>query len=159
MSIWLNNNITLEAINALGPHTMTAHLSIYFTEIGPDYLKATMPVDERTIQPMGLLHGGASLALAESMGSVAGTLCVNWHKQGVVGLEVNANHLRPVVNGQTVGGIVQPFHVGRKTHVWDIKITDDQDQLCCVSRITLSVIDLSQAQQERAKQQEQEQGD
>ncbi len=158
MSIWQKGDITLEALNTMGQQTMTAHLGIRFTEIGDNYLKATMPVDERTTQPMGLLHGGASVSLAESMGSVAGTLCVDWHKQGVVGVEINANHLRSVTSGQTVTGIVQPFHIGSQTQVWEIKINDDQNRLCCVSRITLSVINLSQAQQAHAKQKEQQTG-
>lgn len=151
MSIWYNDDITVEALNTMGQQTMAAHLGIRFTEIGENYLKATMPVDERTVQPMGLLHGGASVSLAESMGSVAGTLCVDWQKQGVVGVEVNANHLRSAVNGQTVTGIVQPFHIGRQTQVWEIKIHDDNNRLCCISRITLSVINLNQAQKAHAK--------
>ncbi|PSR01072.1 MAG: hypothetical protein BRD50_09280 [Bacteroidetes bacterium SW_11_45_7] len=158
MSIWHNEEFTSETLNTMGQQTMTAQLGIQFTETGEDYLKATMPVDERTIQPMGLLHGGASVSLAESMGSVAGTLCVDWQKQGVVGVEVNANHLRSVISGQTVTGTVKPLHIGRQTQVWEIKIHDDSDRLCCVSRITLSVINLSQAQQAHARQKQEEAG-
>lgn len=158
MGIWQTDEMTVEALNTMGQQTMTAHLGIRFTEIGEDYLKATMPVDERTVQPMGLLHGGASVSLAESMGSVAGTLCVDWQKQGVVGVEINANHLRSVRNGQTVTGTVKPFHIGGQTQVWEIKITDEQGHLCCVSRITLSVITLSQAQQVHATKKKRDAG-
>ena len=108
---------------------------------GEDYVKATMPVDHRTRQPHGLLHGGASVALAETLGSVGSLLCLAdpW-KQACVGLEINANHLRPVREGQ-VTGLAKPLHVGKTTQVWEIDITDDEEHLVCVSRITLAVID------------------
>src|SRR5690606_14581100 len=118
-------------------------LGIVFTEIGPDYLRATMPVDARTRQPYGLLHGGASVLLAETLGSTAGMLCVDEGK-GVVGIEINANHLRGVRQGQ-VTGTVRPVHVGRSTQVWDIRIEDAAGRLACVSRLTVAVIDLPSA--------------
>ena len=115
-----------------------APLGIVFTEIGPDYLRATMPVDARTRQPYGLLHGGASVLLAETLGSTAGMLCVE-EGQGVVGIEINANHLRGVREG-LVTGTVRPIHVGRSTQVWDIRIEDARGKPVCVSRLTVAVI-------------------
>ncbi|WP_144900552.1 hotdog fold thioesterase [Luteimonas cucumeris] len=118
-------------------------LGIVMTEIGPDYLRATMPVDARTHQPYGLLHGGASVALAETLGSSAGGLCVG-PDQGVVGIEINANHLRGVRSG-TVTGTARPLHVGRSTQVWEIRIEDERGRLACISRLTLAVIDRADA--------------
>ena len=118
-------------------------LGIVFTEIGADYLRATMPVDPRTRQPYGLLHGGASVLLAETLGSSAGMLCVD-EGQGVVGIEINANHLRGVREG-LVTGTARPIHVGRSTQVWDIRIEDARGRPVCVSRLTLAVISLQQA--------------
>ncbi|TKR31110.1 hotdog fold thioesterase [Luteimonas gilva] len=114
-------------------------LGIRFTELGADYLRGTMPVDARTHQPYGLLHGGASVALAETLGSSAGGLCVG-PGQGVVGIEINANHLRGVREGLVVG-TARPIHVGRSTQVWEIKIEDERGRPVCVSRLTLAVID------------------
>jgi 1,4-dihydroxy-2-naphthoyl-CoA hydrolase len=119
---------------------MTEHLGIVFTQIGEDFIKATMPVDHRTHQPMGLLHGGASVVLAETLGSVAATCCVDMSKQYCVGLEINANHIKSARTG-VVTGTTRPIHVGKKTQVWEIKITNEQDELICVSRITMAVID------------------
>jgi len=119
---------------------MVEHLGIEFTEVGEDYLVAKMPVDRRTHQPMGLLHGGASVALAETLGSVAATLTVDPSLQHCVGLEINANHIKSVRSG-FVYGKTTPVHIGKKTQVWEIRITDDQQQLICISRITLAVID------------------
>lgn len=137
-SIWFSRP-TLEQLNAPSP-TLVAHLGIVFTEIGDDYLIATMPVDHRTRQPMGILHGGASMALAETMGSVGGYLSVDPQKSNVVGLEINANHVRSVASG-SVTGTARPLHIGRATQLWEIRITDERDKLVCISRITLAVLD------------------
>lgn len=119
---------------------MAEHLGIVFTRVGPDFLEAQMPVDARTHQPMGLLHGGASVALAETLGSVAATCCVDMSKQFCVGLEINANHLRGVREG-VVTGVTRPIHIGKKTQVWEIRITNQKEELVCISRITLAVLD------------------
>ena len=132
--------ITLEALNALSRGTAMEPLGIVFTDIGVDYLRGTMPVDARTRQPYGLLHGGASVLLAETLGSTAGGLCVD-EGQGVVGIEINANHLAGVREG-LVTGTARPLHVGRGTQVWEIRIEDDRSRLACVSRLTLAVIAL-----------------
>jgi len=118
---------------------MLEHLGIEFTEIGADYLKARMPVDHRTVQAAGLLHGGASVALAESLGSVAATLCVDATRKICVGLEINANHLRSVRSGY-VEGIAKPLQIGRRIQVWEIKISNEKNKLVAVSRITLAVV-------------------
>ena len=130
---------TVADLNALSEGTAMRPLGIEFTEIGPDYVRATMPVDERTRQPYGLLHGGASVLLAETLGSTAGGLCVG-AGQGVVGIEINANHLAGVREGK-VTGTARPLHVGRSTQVWEIRIEDERGRLACVSRLTLAVID------------------
>ena len=122
--------------------TMMDHLGIEFLEVGDDYVKARMPVDHRTRQPMGLLHGGASMALAETLGSIGAWLCVDPSRYACVGLEINANHLRGVREGW-VYGVARPLHIGRTTHVWEIKITNEEDKLVCVSRITMSILDRS----------------
>jgi uncharacterized protein (TIGR00369 family) len=119
---------------------MGGHLGMEFTEIGTDYLCGKMPVDHRTHQPMGLLHGGASVALAETLGSVAGLLQVDSDKQACVGIEINANHLKSVRNGY-VYGKATAVHIGKKTQVWDIRITNGSGDLVCVSRLTLAVLD------------------
>ena len=137
--IW-QRPVTLNGINAWGRVNMIDHLDITFTEVGDDYLKATMPVDHRTTQPLGLLHGGASVVLAETLGSTAATLCVDIEKQYCVGIEINANHLRGVKQGH-VTGTARPLHVGRKTQVWQIDIHDDHARLVAVSRLTLAVLD------------------
>jgi len=113
-------------------------LGIEFYEVGDDYIKAKMPVDERTRQPYGLLHGGASCVLAESLGSAAGACCVELGKQFVVGLEINANHISSVRDGY-VYGTARPIHIGKSTHVWDIRIESEAGKLVCVSRLTLAV--------------------
>jgi 1,4-dihydroxy-2-naphthoyl-CoA hydrolase len=132
-------DVTLDELNALSKGTLMEPLGIRFTEIGADYLRGTMPVDARTRQPYGLLHGGASVALAETLGSSAGGLCVG-PRQGVVGIEINANHLRGAREGLVVG-TARPIHVGRSTQVWEIKIEDERGRPVCVSRLTLAVID------------------
>lgn len=119
---------------------MTDFLDIKFSKIGEDFLEATMPVDNRTKQPLGLLHGGANVVLAETLGSVAATLTVDQKKQYCVGLEINANHLKSVKDG-LVRGVTRPVHLGKKTQVWEIKIYNEQDELTCISRITMAIID------------------
>jgi 1,4-dihydroxy-2-naphthoyl-CoA hydrolase len=135
--------VSLDALNAQSRGTAMEPLGIVFTEIGADHLRATMPVDARTRQPYGLLHGGASVLLAETLGSSAGMLCVD-EGQGVVGIEINANHLRGVREG-LVTGTARPLHIGRSTQVWDIRIEDARGRPVCVSRLTLAVISLQQA--------------
>jgi 1,4-dihydroxy-2-naphthoyl-CoA hydrolase len=133
-------NVTLEVLNKLSRNTMAERIGIEFTAIGEDYLEAKMPVDERTQQPFGLLHGGASVALAETMGSMAAAFCVDSSRQFCVGLEINANHIRGVRQG-FVRGITKPVHIGKKTHVWEIRILNETDDLVCISRITMAVLD------------------
>jgi 1,4-dihydroxy-2-naphthoyl-CoA hydrolase len=129
---------TLEALNALSRGNAISTLGIEFTELGADFIRATMPVDGRTRQPYGLLHGGASVLLAETLGSSAGNLCVG-EDALCVGLEINANHLRAVREGM-VTGTARPLHIGRGTQVWEVRIEDAQGRLACVSRITLAVV-------------------
>jgi len=133
-------NTTLEALNKWSVNTLAEQLGIEFTAIGDDFLEAKMPVDNRTKQPMGLLHGGASVALAETMGSVASMLCVDTATQFCVGLEINANHLKGARDG-VVKGITKPIHIGKKTQVWEIRISNERDELVCISRITMAVLD------------------
>lgn len=137
--IWHDGIPTLAALNEMSRNTLGAHLNMIFTDIGTDYITASMPVNHTTHQPMGLLHGGASAALAETVGSVAGWLCINKEKQNCVGLELNCNHVKGKREG-TVYATARPLHIGGSTQVWDIRITDEQDKLICVSRLTLAVI-------------------
>ncbi len=132
--------ITPESLNKWSKNTLAEQLGIEFITIGEDYLEARMPVDTRTHQPMGLLHGGASVSLAETMGSVAATLCVDQTKSFCVGLEINANHLKGVREG-FVKGVTKPIHIGKTTQVWEIRITSEQDELVCISRITMAVLE------------------
>ena len=131
---------SIESLNAMSAGTSMETLGIVFTEIGDDFLRATMPVDARTRQPYGLLHGGASVLLAETLGSSAGMLCVG-EGEGCVGIEINANHVRGVREG-LVTGTARPLHVGRQTQVWEIRIEDERARLVCISRLTLAVIAL-----------------
>ena len=135
--IW-KRSATLEALNAMSAGNMVGLLDIQFTRIGEDELEATMPVDSRTHQPFGLLHGGASVVLAETLGSVAGYLCTQG-EQKVVGLEINANHLRSVRSGR-VRGLCRALHTGGRHQVWQIDIYDEQQRLCCSSRLTTAVV-------------------
>lgn len=137
--IW-KKTFTLEQLNQMGKNSAVGHLGIEMSAFGDDWIEATMPVDSRTTQPFGLLHGGVLVALAETAGSLAGFLAVEEGK-GVAGLEINANHLRPVKQGR-VTARATPIHLGRNTHVWQIDIRTEDDKLCCVSRLTLSVINL-----------------
>jgi 1,4-dihydroxy-2-naphthoyl-CoA hydrolase len=123
----------------MGENNLSAHLGIEFTEIGDNYIKATMPVDHRTKQPYGLLHGGASVALAETVGSYASHLVVDASKFQTVGIEINANHIRKVSSG-FVTACAKPIHLGKTTHVWTIEITDESSNLVCISRLTVAVI-------------------
>ncbi|MFM7856315.1 MAG: hotdog fold thioesterase [Flammeovirgaceae bacterium] len=119
---------------------MVTHIGIEFTQIGEDFIEAKMPVDSRTHQPLGLLHGGASVVLAETLGSVAATCCVDRNTQYCVGLEINANHIKSVKTG-FVYGVAKPIHIGKKTHVWEIRITNEAKEMVCISRITMAIID------------------
>jgi 1,4-dihydroxy-2-naphthoyl-CoA hydrolase len=139
MMIWHNKNIRIEDLYPLGKGTMGEYIGIEWVEIGADFLKAKMPVDHRTIQPYGLLHGGASVTLAETIGSVASALVVDKEKLYCVGLEINANHIRSAREGFVIG-TAMPLHLGKTTHVWEIKIKDEQDKLICVSRLTVAII-------------------
>ena len=139
MSIW-RVAATPEQLTERGRGSMPGFLGMRFTEVGPDFLRATMPVTERTLQPFGLLHGGASVALAETVGSVASTLCVDGEQFMVVGQEINANHLRGMSSG-AVTATVRPFHIGRSSHVWHIEIRDERERLVCVSRLTIAVLE------------------
>ncbi|HQQ82235.1 MAG TPA: hotdog fold thioesterase [Cyclobacteriaceae bacterium] len=132
--------VSVEQVNSMFKNTLLEHLGIELTRIGDDFLEAKMPVDRRTHQPFGLLHGGASVALAESLGSFAAHLTLDDQNKYCVGLEINANHLRSVRSG-FVTGTARPLHIGRSTQVWEIKITNEQQELVCVSRITMAVID------------------
>ncbi len=137
-TIW-KNQPEIKQINLVCLQTAAQSLGIEFTEVGPDYLKARMPVDHRTIQPAGLLHGGASVLLAETLGSVASLYCRDDESTLPVGIEINANHIKSVRSG-FVTGTVFPIHIGRTLHVWEIKIKNETDQLCCVSRLTVSLV-------------------
>ena len=135
-----NPNLTLEMLNNMFAKTMMEHIGIEITRFGEDFIEARMPVDHRTHQPMGLLHGGASVTLAETLGSMASVCCLDINKQYCVGLEINANHIKSVREG-FVTGITKPIHIGKKTQVWEIRITNEQQELVCISRITMAVID------------------
>lgn len=144
MAIW-KMLLTLDELKERSKNTMVEHLGIEFLEIGEDYLTAKMPVDHRTKQPAGLLHGGASVALAETLGSVAARLCLEKETKGIVGIEVNANHIRSVSDGW-VTGITKPIHIGKTTQIWEVKIYNDQHKLVCISRLTVAnKMTLSQA--------------
>lgn len=143
MSIW-RNPASLEALNARGDGTLLRPLGIVFTEIGEDFIRGTMPVDDRTRQPYGLLHGGASVALAESLGSMGASLCVDATRYLCVGQEINANHVKSVRSGN-VTGTARPLHMGARSHVWSIDIINEAGALVCVSRLTVAVIPRPQA--------------
>lgn len=136
--IWFTE-LSPEQLNDRPTNHMGAFLDIKFTEVTEDSLSATMPVDERTHQPAGILHGGASVVLAETLGSVASYMCIDPERYQAVGLEINANHLRPVKSG-LVTGICKPLHIGSKTHIWEIKIYNDKGKMNCVSRLTVAII-------------------
>ena len=131
---------SLETLNKMTKNTMLAHLGIEFIAIGDEYITASMPVDHRTVQPFRLLHGGASVSLAESLGSVASQIVVSSMGIKVVGLEINANHLRTAKEGQTVFGTAKPIKIGKSIHVWNIEIKDDADEMVCISRLTVAIL-------------------
>lgn len=138
--IWWGGELPeLSYLNNLSESGMPAHLGIEFTEVGTDYMTARMPVDHRTHQPFGRLHGGASVALAETVGSVAAGNCVDREASVAVGLEINANHVRPAFDG-FVYGTARPENIGRTTQIWSIRITDEAGRLVCISRLTMAVI-------------------
>jgi 1,4-dihydroxy-2-naphthoyl-CoA hydrolase len=137
--IWFNKNNSIEYLKSFDSGTMAEYLGIEWTEVGVDFLKARMPVDHRTKQPYGLLHGGASCVLAETIGSMASFLVTDQTKYYCVGIEINANHIRSASEGY-VSGIATPLHLGSSTHVWDIKIYDEKEKLVCVSRLTVAIL-------------------
>ena len=139
-TIWFNKELTTEHLKVeMEPNTLGAHLGMEWSDIGPNYLQCKMPVDGRTRQPYGLLHGGASVALAETCGSVASFLVINSNEKSCVGMEINANHLRSVRDGY-VYATAKPLRLGKTNHVWDIRITDDRKRLVCVCRLTVAII-------------------
>ena len=141
-AIW-HSRPSLAELNSLR-NTMVDHIGIEFIELGDDFIRARMPVDHRTHQPMGLLHGGASVALAETLGSTGAMLCVDPARYNVVGLEINANHIRGVREGWVIA-TARPLHRGRTTQLWEIRITDAADKLVCISRLTMAVIEKTPA--------------
>jgi 1,4-dihydroxy-2-naphthoyl-CoA hydrolase len=141
MAIWFKQP-TKEDAGKLETGTLMETLDIRISEVGDDYICGTMPVDHRTVQPYGILHGGASVALAETLGSIAAHLVVDSTQYVTVGMEVNANHLRPVTSGR-VTGKATPIHIGRSSHVWSIEITNEAGKLVCISRITMAVVEKS----------------
>jgi 1,4-dihydroxy-2-naphthoyl-CoA hydrolase len=138
MTIW-RSLLTVEELNAGRAGTILEHIGVEFTQIGEDFVRGTMPVDGRTRQPYGLLHGGASVALAESLGSTGATMCIDTQQYQCVGQEINANHLRPARQG-FVTGTARPVHLGGRTHVWGIEIVNEAGKLVCISRLTVAVI-------------------
>ena len=140
MSIFIGtDSSTLEALNQRCKNTMSEWLGIEFCEIGPDYLTAKMPVDHRTVQPLGVVNGGAFCALAETVGSMAANLCVDREKYVALGLDINANHTKSAGKG-FVYGKASPLHLGKLTQVWEIRMTNEEGQLCSISRLTMAVI-------------------
>ena len=139
MSIW-RIQASVEQLQEHSRNTLAETIGIRITQIGPDFLSATMPVTSTTHQPMGVLHGGASVALAETVGSLAANMCVDPERYVCMGQEINANHLRPVSSG-LVTATARPYHIGRRTHVWSIEIRDEQQKLVCISRLTMAVVD------------------
>jgi 1,4-dihydroxy-2-naphthoyl-CoA hydrolase len=138
-SIW-RADVTLESLKQRTLDTLVSHMGIEIIELGSDYIKASMPVDARTCQPLRILHGGASVVLAETLGSFAANAVVDNTRFACVGQEINANHLRPAPVGQVVTGITRPFHIGARSHVWGIEIMDERGKRICISRITMAVI-------------------
>lgn len=136
----INPDISIEDLNKMGQNTLGSHLGIELTEVGKDFLSGKMPVDARTRQPYGILHGGASVVLAETLGSMASNFCVDQSKYVCVGLEINANHVKSVAEG-FVYGKAQAVHIGKKTHIWDIRIVNEKKELVCISRLTIAVLD------------------
>ena len=138
MSIW-RTDATPEQIERLARGTFAARIGIRIAEIGPDYLRATLAVTPELHQPYGVLHGGVSVALAETVGSVAATLCIDVERQQCFGQEINANHLRPVASG-VITATARPYHIGSRSHVWSIEIRDELERLVCISRLTMAIV-------------------
>ena len=138
-SIWFDKDLSLDQLNDLGKGTMSEHLGFEWGEIGPDFLIGSLPVDHRTKQPYGLLHGGASCVLAETLGSVASAMVVDQTKFICVGMEINANHVRSARQGKVIGKVT-PLHLGSSSQVWDIRIHDEAGKLICVSRLTVAIL-------------------
>ncbi len=139
MSIW-KRSATPAELTEVGRKSLPGYLGIVFTEVGADFLRATMPVNAHTHQPFGLLHGGASVTLAETLGSVGSILCIDAARFMAVGQEINANHIRGMAAG-LVTGTARPYHLGRTSHVWHIELRDEREQLVCVSRLTIAVVE------------------
>ncbi|HMH32846.1 MAG TPA: hotdog fold thioesterase [Puia sp.] len=139
MSIWFDPSLTIGKMQSFASNTMNEYIGIELTELGEDYLKGTMPVDHRTKQAYGLLHGGASVTLAETIGSIASAMVIDSEKYFCVGLEINANHIRSAMEG-FVTGTARPVHLGNSTHVWDIRIIDEAGKLVCISRLTVAIL-------------------
>ena len=139
MSLIWRHTPTLDDLNQRAENTLSSHLGIQFTDVGEDHLKATMPVDDRTRQPLGILHGGASCVLAETIGSTAAQYCVDFPQQYCVGLDINTNHVRSIKAG-IVTATTRPYHLGRSTQVWSIEIHNDQQQLISITRLTMAVL-------------------
>ena len=139
MSIWFDKELSIDKLKLISHNTMAEYLGIEWTEVGENFLKAKMPVDHRTVQAYGLLHGGASCTLAETIGTVASAMFVDHSKFYCVGLEINANHIRSAKEGY-VTGIATPLHLGSSSQVWDIKIFDEKEKLVCVSRLTVAIL-------------------
>ncbi|MAL98471.1 hotdog fold thioesterase [Hydrocarboniclastica marina] len=138
MTIW-HSKPTIEQLTASSQQTLVSHLGIELLELGDDFLSGRMPVDKRTIQPAGILHGGASVVLAETLGSIAANLCLKKPDTMAVGLDINANHVRPMMQGW-VYGFARPLHIGGSTQLWEIRIVDEDDRLVCISRLTMAVV-------------------
>jgi 1,4-dihydroxy-2-naphthoyl-CoA hydrolase len=139
MTIWKVENLNLQMITDRGKDTMIDFLGIEFIELGDDYLIARMPVDQRTKQPIGIMHGGASCVLAETVGSTAANCAVDQQKNYCVGLDINTNHIRSIREGFVIA-TAKPFHIGKMTHVWGIEITNEQKQLISINRLTMAVL-------------------
>lgn len=139
MPIWFSQSLTVEQLQSFETETMNQYIGIEFTEVGENYLKAKMPVDNRTRQAYGILHGGASVTLAETVGSIASAMVIDPAKYYCVGIEINANHIRSIKEGFVTAKAL-PLHLGSSTHVWDIKIVDEKDRLICVSRLTVYIL-------------------
>ena len=134
-----NSKIDMEQLNQMCQDSLVSHLGIKLTESGPDYLKGTMPVDRRTQQPYGILHGGASVVLAETLGSLAANLRINQETHYCVGLEINANHVKAVSTG-VVTGVAKAVHMGKRTQIWEIRIENEKAELVCISRLTMAIL-------------------
>tara|TARA_Y100000780_G_C13695033_1_gene421226 strand:- start:7772 stop:8254 length:483 start_codon:yes stop_codon:yes gene_type:complete len=140
-SIWFNKDVTIEDINKRGQGTIVSYIDIVITECGDNFLKGTMPVNEKTIQPAHILHGGSSCVLAESLGSIAGNMVIDTSKQMAVGQSITASHIRPGIEGTTVTGKAYPIHLGKRSQIWEIEITNDQNKLVCKSSLTMAIVD------------------